>query len=168
MGKVIQGNRKLGQGEVTLLLQDWNKGNDQALHELIPMVYKDLHAAAYRQLGRESGPITLQPTDLVNETYLRLANHQRMAFDNRRGFFWFASQLIRRILVEYARARFAAKRGAGQALFTLQTFDAANGDTSLDAPTLIAIDEALSRLKKMDPRQGQIVEMRFFWGLENE
>src|SRR4051794_40877212 len=152
--------------EVTQLLQDWSQGDASALEKLIPLVFEDLRQIAGRLFQRESDAHTLQPTALVNEVYLRLMDQRKVHWQNREQFFGVAALLMRRILVDYAKGRQAAKRGSGVPNVPL--------DESIAVPELmrdvdvVALDEALSRLAEIDPRQGRIVELRFFVGLSHE
>jgi RNA polymerase sigma factor (TIGR02999 family) len=147
-------------GEVTRLLQAWQDGDDAARDRLIPVVYEDLRRRAAAHLRRERPGHTLRPTDLVHETYLRLCA-QNSAWQNREQFFGVASRLMRRILVDHARARAAAKRGGGLRM----TMAGEHGASPLDQPDLLDLDGALDELAALDERQGRLVEMRFFGGL---
>jgi RNA polymerase sigma factor (TIGR02999 family) len=151
--------------EVTQLLQDWSRGDPAALERLIPLVFDDLRRIAIRCLRGESQGHTLQPTALVNEVYLRLIGQRQTHWESRSQFFSFAALLMRRILVDHAKGRQAAKRGGGVAKVPL--------DEAIDLPEtrgvdLVALDEALSRLAEIDRRQSRIVELRFFMGLSHE
>jgi RNA polymerase sigma factor (TIGR02999 family) len=151
--------------DVTRLLQEWSEGDPSALERLIPLVFDDLRQIAGRMFQRENDSHTLQPTALVNEVYLKLTDQRKIHWQNREQFFGVAAMMMRRILVDYAKARQAAKRGSGAAMVPL--------DDSIMAPELrdfdwVGLDEALSRLAEIDPRQGQIVAMRFFTGLTAE
>ena len=151
--------------DVTRLLQDWGEGDPSALERLIPLVFDDLRQIAGRMFQRESDGHTLQPTALVNEVYLKLTNQRKMHWQNREQFFGVAAMMMRRILVDSAKARQAAKRGGGAAMVQL---DESIADPELRGVDVVALDEALSRLAEIDPRQGRIVEMRFFTGLTAE
>jgi RNA polymerase sigma-70 factor, ECF subfamily len=152
-------------GNVTLLLERWSGGDESALSELMPIVYGELRRLAGAYLRREGPGHTLQPTALVNEAYLKLVDQQRARWQNRAQFFGVAARLMRRILIDHARARRAAKRGGGPHSFHL-SLDA----LAADAPEadLLAVHEALERLAAIDPQQGRIVELRFFGGLSIE
>lgn len=151
---------------ITSLLLAWGDGDRRALDELLPLVYADLHAAATRALGRELPGHTLQATALVHEAYLRLVDQSRVHWQNRAQFFGVAAQLIRRILVDHARARLAAKRGGGAWQVTLGQADAqAPGSGSGSGLEVLALHEALERLAGLDPMQGRLVELRYFGGL---
>lgn len=153
------------QVDVTQLLQDWSHGDGEALDKLIPLVFEDLRRIAGRMFQRESDGHTLQPTALVNEVYFRLVDQKNVHWQNREQFFSVAALMMRRILVDYAKGRKAAKRGSNVPKVPL--------DEALQIPDLkdvdvADLDEALSRLAELDPRQGRIVELRFFMGLDNE
>jgi RNA polymerase sigma factor (TIGR02999 family) len=150
--------------EVTRLLVDWGNGDQAALDELIPLVYDELRRLAGRYMRRESQGHTLQTSALVNEAYMRLVDQRSVQWQNRAHFFGVAAQLMRRILVDHARSRSRAKRGAGAQMVSL----AEQAVISEEASEVIALDEALKNLAEMDPRKCQIVEMRFFGGLTNE
>jgi RNA polymerase sigma factor (TIGR02999 family) len=147
-------------GEVTQLLRASRAGDRAALDRVLPLVYDDLRRAARRQVARHRSAESLQPTALVHEAYLKLAGNAPSAVD-RAHFLAIAAHAMRQVLIDQARARHAAKRGPDWARTTLT--DGA-WSTELDAPTLLALDEALERL---DPRQRQVVECRFFAGLDD-
>jgi RNA polymerase sigma factor (TIGR02999 family) len=151
--------------DVTTLLVEWSGGNREALDELVPLVYNELHRMAARELSRENPSHTLQSTDLVHEAYLKLVDQTRMQWLGRKHFFAVASHLIRRILVDHARAREAAKRGGGVPRLALDESIALAGGKDLD---LVALDDALETLARMDPQQSKIIEMRFFGGISIE
>jgi RNA polymerase sigma factor (TIGR02999 family) len=148
--------------DVTRLLADWSKGDRRALDELLPLVYEELRHLANAYLRRERDGHTLQSTALVHEAFLRLVNQRDVQWHGRAHFFGIAAQMIRRILVDHARAQRAAKRGAGAVRLELDEALAVSEQRDLD---LIALDEALERLAMMDERQSRIVELRFFAGL---
>jgi RNA polymerase sigma-70 factor (ECF subfamily) len=150
--------------EVTQLLDQLGRGHSEAMAELIPLLYHELHKLARHHLGAERSDHTLQPTALVHEAYLRLAGQQRVHWQNRVHFFGIASQLMRRILVDYARSRHAEKRGGLSRRISLD--DLVVSDER--AIELIALDDALSSLAVIDPQQSRIVELRFFGGLTIE
>ena len=155
--------RKISAGEVTGLLQAWGQGDPTARDRLIPVVYGELRRRAAARLRHERPGHTLHPTDLVHETYLRLCA-QNPAWQNRDQFFAVASRLMRRILVDYARARSAAKRGGG-----LRVTYAPSGSESTGAdPDLLDLDAALGELAAFDETQARLVELRFFGGLSVE
>jgi RNA polymerase sigma factor (TIGR02999 family) len=154
-----------GRKDVTTLLLEWNGGSREALHQLAPLVLDELRQLAARQLRKERPGHTLQATALVNEVYLRLVDQRRVQWHDREHFFAIASQSIRRILVDYARTRGASKRGGGQTLLALDESMALHDRKDLD---LVALDDALQSLTRIDPQQGRIVELRFFGGLTIE
>ena len=154
------------QHEITRLLADWTKGDRQALEKLTPLVYDELRRLAGRYLRQERHGHTLQSTALVHEAYLKLVGQNNVHWQNRAHFFGIAAQMIRRILVDYARARSADKRGSGVEKLSLDEAIALPGTgTDLD---LVALDDALEGLAAIDPRQSRLVELRFFAGLTLE
>lgn len=151
--------------DVTGLLLRWSQGDEDALQRVLPLVYDECRRIAARQLRGERGEHTLNPTTLVHELYLRLVDQTRANWKNRAQFFGVAAHMMRRILVDHARARNAKKRDARM----LVTFDPgyqAAGESH--AADVLAIDEALGRLARLDPDQERIVELRFFAGLTVE
>lgn len=150
---------------VTELLHAWSGGDDQALEKLIPLVYAELHRIAERSLRRMNRGVTLQPTALINEAFIKLIGQDRSQWQNREQFFGVAANLMRRILLDYARKRRAVKRGSGQVRFTL---DDALEISDEKAAELIALDDALLSLEKIDPAKSRIVELRYFGGLTVE
>ncbi len=154
------------QHEITRLLADWGNGDQQALEKLAPLVYQELHRLASRYLRQERPGHTLQSTALVNEAYLKLVGQHDVKWQNRAHFFGIASQLIRRILVDYARNRYAAKRGANAPRLSLdEALGVPEAQRDLD---ILALNDALDDLAKIDPRQSRVVELRFFAGLSVE
>lgn len=155
-----------GGSDVSDLLMRWSAGDEDALRSLMPLVNAECHRIAERQMRREREDHTLTPTALVSELYLRLVDQRRATWKGRAHFFGIAGRLMRRILVDHARARQAGKRGASRVLMSL---DAAM-DTPVELPgiDLLALDEALARLALRDPDQERIVELRFFAGLTVE
>lgn len=151
--------------DVTSLLADWRSGDKEALDRLLPLVYGELRRLAEAYLRRERPGHTLQPTALVNEAYLRLVGQQQVEWQSRAHFFGIAAQMMRRILVDHARAQNAGKRGGGLQRVTLDSSFDAEERREVD---LLALDEALESLSKLDPRQSRIVELRFFVGLTLE
>ncbi len=149
-------------GAVTRLLEAWSRGDLQARDELMPAVYQELRRRAAAYLRRERPGHTLRPTDLVHEAYLRLSA-QNAGFKNREQFFGVASRLMRRILVDHARARAAGKRGGGLRVTLAE-------EMAVQPPhaDLLELDTALDELASLDERQGQLVELRFFGGLTLE
>ncbi|HZS04979.1 MAG TPA: sigma-70 family RNA polymerase sigma factor [Blastocatellia bacterium] len=151
--------------EVTQLLLAWSDGDQAALEKLTPLVYGELHRLARGYLHRERPGHLLQTTALVNEAYLRLIDWKRVRWQNRAHFFGVSARLMRRILVDFARARQQDKRGGG----ALQvSFDEAAVVSVERTAELIALDEALERLAALDPRRSWMVELRFFGGLSEE
>jgi RNA polymerase sigma factor (TIGR02999 family) len=151
--------------EVSQLLLDWSDGDQKALDKLIPVVYQELHRLAHHYMRQERPGQTFQTTALVDEAYLRLVNYKRMRWQNRAHFFAIAAQVMRRILVEHARSRDAAKRGAGAQKISLdQTAVVSEGRSA----EVIAVNDALIDLEAWDARKGKIVELRFFGGLNIE
>ncbi|CAM2070765.1 Sigma-70 family RNA polymerase sigma factor [Sulfidibacter corallicola] len=157
-----------GRGDVTLLLDDWRNGSTEALHSLIPMVYEELRRMADYHLRGER-QCTMQPTVLINELYLRLNKSVNAGLEDSTQFFRFASTLMRRILVDDARQRNTKKRGGQSDKITegQDGFVLADGQT-LSPETLITLDEALTQLSAGKPRAAQVVELRFFGGLQTE
>lgn len=159
-------------GEVTRLLQAWTQGDAAARDQLLELVYQELHQLAERELKREQfhhprdRPPTLFPTELVNEAYLRLIKQDHVEWQNRRHFFAIAATAMRRALADHARARLAEKRGEGITLLPLA--EEIEKPESQEAIEILALDEALDRLAKMDARKVRIVELRFFGGLTAE
>jgi RNA polymerase sigma factor (TIGR02999 family) len=147
---------------ITELLRLWGAGDRNALDRLLPIVYDELRRQASRYLRHEGPGHTLQTTALVHETYLRLVDQRAAQWQNRAQFFGVAAQLMRRVLIDHARARQAAKRGGAAIRVTLEdaTLPADQEDSDL-----LALDEALGRLAALDPQQGRIVELRYFTGL---
>ena len=151
--------------EVTRLLLAWTGGNKAALSQLLPMVENELRRIAKRSMKRERPDHTLQPTALVHEVYLRLVDRRQVSWRNRAHFFGFTAQLMRRILVDYARRRMTAKRGEE---FERVGLDEARDATEQRDIELIALDDALKDLKRIYPRQSSVVEMHYFAGLRYE
>jgi RNA polymerase sigma factor (TIGR02999 family) len=152
-------------GDVTALLEAWTAGDTAARDELMPLVYQELRRRAAGYLRHERRNHTLQPTALVNEVYLRLVDQRRAVWQNRAQFFGVASQMMRRILVDRARARRMAKRSGQWARVTLD--EAAKASPPMDVDVL-DLDAALIRLAAVDPRKSRIAELRFFGGLSLE
>ena len=151
---------------VTQLLQEWSGGSGEALDRVIPIIYEELRARAAGYLRRERPGHTLQPTALVHEAYLRLADARGVPWQSRAHFFAIAATLMRRILVDHARKRSASKRGGSGVRLTLDEGLAVTDGT--DGVDLVAVDEALDRLATLDAQQAQVVELRFFSGLSVE
>jgi RNA polymerase sigma factor (TIGR02999 family) len=152
--------------EITLLLQEWSGGKQEALDALLPLVYAELHRQASRYLRRERAGHTLQTTALIHEAYLKLIDQRGVNWQNRAHFFGIAAQAMRRILVDYARGKHRAKRGGiGEDLPLEEAALVVSEERSVD---LVALDEALTRLAKFDEQQARIVELRYFSGLSIE
>ena len=147
---------------VTGLLIEWSNGDQTAYERLVPMVYAELHRLAHHYMNRERVDHTLQTTALVNEAYVRLVDQKRMQWQNRAQFFGICAELMRRILVDYARQQQYQKRGGGAQRVTLEETSQVTEEKTAD---LVALDEALTRLAKFDPRKALVVELRFFGGL---
>ena len=153
--------------QITQLLQAWNNGDEGAIEKLAPLVYDELHRLAQRYMADERPEHTLQTTELVNEAYLRLVDSAHSNWENRAHFFGACAQVMRRILVDWARSRGALKRGAGVRALDYQEALAAEALTVAKQPgtDLLALDDALKSLTAFDARKGQVVEMRFFGGM---
>jgi len=168
---------------ITRLLSEWREGDQAALTKVTALVYQELRALAQRHLRRERQHHTIQCTALVHEVFLRLSKQHSIDWQSRGQFFALASHIMRRVLVDYARGRLAAKRGGGVAVLSLDSLvERSTSDSAApnaggevipepkvpdggDSVDVAAIDEALTRLATIDPRQAQIVEMRYFGGL---
>jgi RNA polymerase sigma factor (TIGR02999 family) len=151
--------------EVTQLLLAWSDGNQAALDQIIPLVHGELHQLARRYMQRERVGHTLQTPALINEAYLRLVDWKNVHWQNRAHFFGVAAQLMRRILVDFARSRRYTKRGGKAVQVSLEEAATLSDERGRD---LIALDDALKSLVRLDPRKAQIVELRFFGGLSVE
>lgn len=151
--------------EITQLLQAWSDGDREALDELIPLVQAELHRLARRYMSQERPGHTLQTTALVNEAYLRLIDWEAVKWQNRAHFFGVAAQLMRRILVDFARSRNRSKRGGDAHHISLDDVAVVSAEPDAD---FIALDFALEKLAALDRRQSQVVELRFFGGLSIE
>jgi RNA polymerase sigma factor (TIGR02999 family) len=152
------------QGNVTNLLLEWRNGDSSALERLTPIIYHELLRLARARLSRENRDCTLQPTALVHECYLRLADQTRLQWQNRAHFYAMAANTMRRVLIDQARKRKSLKRGQGVRV-TLQTgMDVARER----GPDVLALDEALQRLAGLDARKGRVIELKFFGGMTSE
>ena len=151
--------------DVTALLDHWSRGDPSALDRLLPLVYRELRGIAARKLRDERHGHTLQPTALVHEAYLRLVEQRNVDWQNRAHFFGVAAQVMRRILVDHARRRTATKRGDNPQRVPLE--DVIDSSTTAEIPVLV-LDQALSRLERLDPALVRIVELRAFGGLTIE
>ncbi len=148
--------------EITRLLVAWGDGDQSALEELAPLVQSELHRLAHHYMGRERPGHTLQTSALVNEAYIRLIDWKNVRWQNRAHFYAVSAQVMRRILVDFARERQNLKRGGGALRVSLGEAEAFPVERGAD---LVALDEALIGLAEVDPRKGEVVEMRFFGGL---
>lgn len=155
-----------GRDDVTLLLARWRDGSADAEAQLMERVHSELRRLAASYLRREPPGVTLQPTDVVNEAYLRLLPQRNVSWENRAHFFGIAARMMRRVLVDHARRKRAAKRDAGGEPVTISGVAQPAGEA--DAVDVLALHDALSALADLDPRQAQIVEMRYFGGLTIE
>jgi len=154
--------RTAPHNEITQLLLRWSRGEQAALERLMPVVYDELYKLAHSYLRRERPDHTLQPTALINEAYLRLVKQDFPEWQSRRHFYGVAAQLMRQILVEYARARAADKRGGAGRKFSL---DEALTFSDEKASELVALDDAMVALTKFDERKVRVIELRYFGGL---
>ena len=154
----------VARDEVSQLLRAWSAGDHGALERLTPIVYQELHRLARHYMRNERAGHSLQATALVNEAYMRLVDYERMQWRNRAHFFAVSAQLMRRILVDRAR-RHNLKRGAGVQHISLEETAVASGNSNTD---LVALDDAMNSLARVDERKAQVVEMRFFGGLSVE
>ena len=155
----------MSAGAVTALLIDWRDGDREALDQLVPLVADELRRLARRQMAGERPGHLLQPTALVNEAYLRLIDVQRVAWKDRAHFFAIAARLMRRILVEHARAQRADKRGGGRPLVTFDELMLGGPETP---EQILALDDALQALAQTAARKSEVVELRYFGGLSVE
>jgi RNA polymerase sigma factor (TIGR02999 family) len=154
----------LSSNDTTQLLRLWNEGSPEALEKLTPMVYRELHRLAVRYLGAEKPGHMLQATGLVNEAYVRLIDWRNVQWQNRAHFIGVTAQLMRRVLVDYARARLYAKRGGVMRQVSLEEASAVSDGLE----NLVEVGMALDRLAAIDPRKAQVVELRYFAGLSVE
>ena len=154
------------QGEVTLLLAQLREGNPEAVNQLVPLVYGELRNMAAAYMRREKAGHSLQATELVNEAYMRLAGGAAGPWQNRAHFFAIAANSMRQVLLDHARKRHAGKRGGAHAQKVDMDAELLVDHDSLD--DVVVVDELLGRLEKIDPRQGRLVELRFFAGLTEE
>jgi RNA polymerase sigma factor (TIGR02999 family) len=166
----VQSNRlkhapTVSSRDVTALLGDWSRGDQTALNQLLPLVYAELRRVAARQLRNERAGHTLQPTALVHEVYMRLVDQRQVDCQNRAHFFGVAAQVMRRILVDHARRHGASKRGEGVRCVSI---DLAKDVAAPNEAPILALDQALDRLEKIDGELSKIVELRAFGGLTIE
>lgn len=155
----------LSSNDITQLLHAWASGDEGAVEKLTPLVYEELHRLAHRYMTREAPGHTLQTTALINEVYLRLVNLHDVSWQDRAHFFAVCARLMRNILTDFARSRRYMKRGANAPHVSLDEAITVSRDLPTD---LLALDDALNGLAKVDPRAGQLVELRFFGGLSAE
>ncbi len=153
------------RGDITRLLIAWSNGDQDAFDQLAPLVYDQLRRIARSKLRQHGSDGVLQPTALVHEAYIRLVDQTRIEWRDRAHFYAIAANTIRRILIDDYRHRTADKRGGGASLVSLDESDAVSSAQSVD---LLALDEAIERLTTLDPRQAEIIDMRFFGGLTND
>jgi RNA polymerase sigma-70 factor, ECF subfamily len=151
--------------ELTQLLRAWSEGDEQALEKLVPLVYAELHRLARHYMARERAGHTLQTSALVNEAYVRLVDIKKVNWQNRAHFFGVSAQLMRRVLVDFARSRRSLKRGGEIVMVSLEEGSIAFPGAGAD---VVALDDALKTLAAMDPRRSRVVELRFFGGLSAE
>lgn len=149
--------------DITQILQEWSAGDDLAAERLFPLIYDELKKRAQSYLSRERGDHTLQPTALVHEAFLKLIDQNRINWQNRAHFFGVSATIMRRILVDHARAHAAGKRGDGAVRLSLDDVRVSIEERAAD---LVALDDALETLAEFDERKAKIVEMRFFAGLD--
>lgn len=154
--------------DFTELLHEWSRGDASALGQLIPLVFEDLRAMARRHLAREPSDHTLQPTALVNELYLRLIGQTRVQWQNRQQFFAIAATMMRRILTDYAKGKKAEKRGGGMLKVPLDDVDGAKLIAEAHGTDVVALGEALEKLRTLSSRQAEIVDLHFYMGLSFE
>ena len=157
--------RKTQPHQITELLAEWREGNQSALDELYPLVYDELHRLARRYMSRERKGHTLQTTALINEAYVRLVDQKNVKWANRSHFFAISAQIMRSILIDHASRHAYAKRGGGAKQVSLEEVAAIAPEQGRE---LIRLDEALKSLAEQDPRRSQVVELRYFGGLNNE
>ena len=157
--------KKSPRHQITELLAEWREGNQSALDELYPLVYDELHRLARRYMSRERKDHTLQTTALINEAYVRMVDQKNVNWANRSHFFAISAQIMRRILIDHARRHAYAKRGGGAQQVSLEEVAAIVPEQGRE---LVRLDEALKTLAERDPRRSQVVELRYFGGLNNE
>jgi RNA polymerase sigma factor (TIGR02999 family) len=151
--------------EITQLLANWSLGDKEALERLVPLVYPELRRMARQQMAREDSNHTLQTSALINEAYLKLVDRRNVKWQNRAHFFAVAAQVMRHVLIDHARRHLYTKRGGGAQHLPLDDAEIVSDQRAAD---LVALDDALSNLVKLDPRRSQIVELKFFGGLNAE
>jgi RNA polymerase sigma-70 factor (ECF subfamily) len=151
--------------DITVLLKALNEGDASAANDLLPLVYSELHRLAAGYMRRERADHTLQPTALINQAYLRIANTESVEWQNHAHFIGFAANVMRRVLVDHARERHAEMRGGKQVKVEL---DEGHAVTSKPTAEVLKLEDALTRLEKLNPRQAKVVEMRYFGGFSIE
>jgi RNA polymerase sigma factor (TIGR02999 family) len=151
--------------QITLLLDDWSKGDELALKQLMPLVYEELREMARRHMRRQPSGHTFQTTELIHEAYLKIAKNDQQNWQNRAHFFGVAAQAMRHILVDYARSKQSQKRGGFLERVTLAENIAVSADQS---KKIVALDEALNNLAALDQRKSRVVELKYFGGLTTE
>lgn len=152
--------------QITVLLREWSEGKREALDELLPLVYNELHKQAKRYLRRERQDHTLQTTALIHEAYLKLIDQRNVEWESRTHFFAISAQMMRRILVDHARSKHREKRGGNDVKISLEEMGfVVSNEINVD---LLALDEALKRLEEIDKQQTRVVELRYFSGLSLE
>lgn len=161
-------DRSADPGEITRLLEEWGAGDRSAYERLFPIVYPQLRALAEREFRRESPGHTLQPTAIVHEAYVELLGQRDPRFESRRHFLAVAAFVMRRLLAEHARGRKAQKRGGGVADLPLEAAEQVGGVDAGAWEEIAAVDEALDRLRALDPRAADVVVLRYFGGLSHE
>lgn len=155
----------LSPHDVTGLLHEWRQGDESAFDKLMPLVYDEIRRIAHRYMQKERDGHTLQTTALINEAYVRLVGQQQIEWQNRAHFFAVTAQVMRHVLIDYARRLHYAKRGGGVQHVALELVDAMSPERALE---LVVLDEALIELSKLDPRKSRVVELRYFGGLNLE
>ncbi len=151
--------------EITKILQDWNRGDEEAKEKLLPFVYQELKKQARYLMSKERSNHTLQPTALVHEAFIKISEGAGIEWENRRHFYGIVAHVMRQILIQHARMHAADKRGNNPLHFSIDDLQISTEDR---AGSMIILDEALEKLAKIDERQAQVVEMRFFGGFSNE
>lgn len=155
----------LERQDVTGLLHEWRQGDAAAFDKLLPLVYGEMRRIAHRYMQQERGGHTLQTTALINEAYVRLVGQQKVEWRNRSHFFAVTAQVMRHVLIDHARRLHYAKRGGALRRVTLEEADAMTVERAAE---LVALDEALQELARLDPRKSRVVELRYFGGLSLE
>src|SRR5215510_6773646 len=158
-------NMETSSQQLSHLLQRWSDGDSEALDQLMPLVYGELRRMARRYMGQQPAGHTLQTTALIHEAYLRLVGQEERRWENRAHFFGVAAKAMRHILMDYARTQNRAKRGGGALQVSLDEALTFSAERSAE---LVALDDALNELAKLDERQSKVVELRFFRGLTEE